>query len=393
VGSRTDLIAPNVCCSFKISDVLAAGFLQQFGQYLQFVAVQHYKDSACANANVTVTGTQAFTSYITHAAAQDFLAEYTNASTIIAASGKDFVLLETNTASCGGFPGASDSYGAALYLIDLALQAASVGFSQMLIHNGGPGQFYNLFSPPQVNQSSFRQWTTTPPYYSALIMAEVMSESGSQVKDLLLNNNSTVNAGYAIYRTGNPIRLALFNYNTDASGASDITVNVAIQSASPPSSVQVKYFNSVSGSTGDKFNLTWAGQTMGDEFGSDGRLQGTEQIITVTCNNGMCNIPVKAPQFALVLLDGTNPISNPAEATATFATSVQTKLSGATVYVPPSVLATSNGRGGAQELFNLGGPSSGKSQHSGAMALKAAVGTVLVGAITGVMLLSGWAKW
>lgn len=111
--------------------------------------------------------------------------------------------------------------------------------------------------------SSFEQWTTSSPYYSALAMAEVMSESGSQVKDLLLNNNSTSTPGYAIYKNGQPIRLALFNYITDSSGANDVTVSVSVgggttgQASSTPASVNVKYFYSATGSSADKFNLTW----------------------------------------------------------------------------------------------------------------------------------------
>ncbi|KAG9041075.1 hypothetical protein FS837_012769 [Tulasnella sp. UAMH 9824] len=64
------------------------------------------------------------------------------------AAGKEFIMLETNTTSCAGFAGASESYSAGrLYLIDLALQGASIGMRQILLHNGGVGQTYNLFTP------------------------------------------------------------------------------------------------------------------------------------------------------------------------------------------------------------------------------------------------------
>lgn len=130
---------------------------------------------------------------------------------------------------------------------------------------------------------------------------------------------------------------------------------------------------------------------MGDEFKSDGRLQGAEQIITIQCSNGVCTIPVKAPQFALVFLDGVSGIANPTQATQTFSTSVQTKIHGGTVIVPPSVLSTSNGRGGAQELFNIGGSSPGR--PSGANALRAAMGMVLVSVLSGVALMVGLGRW
>ncbi|KAG9013661.1 hypothetical protein FRB94_001223 [Tulasnella sp. JGI-2019a] len=400
--SRTDLIAPNVCCSFKIEDVLNAGFLQQFGQYLKFVAIQHYKDiGPCVNNNPLApdsTPQASFDSYLSHASAQNFWFPYINASIQVAAAGKDFVMLETNTASCGGFAGASDTFAAALYLIDLALQGASVGFSQMLLHNGGVGNFYNLFSPPPANMSTFRQWTTGAPYYSTLVMSEVMSSVGSQVKDLLVNGNNSLTPAYALYKNGQPIRVALFNYVTDPSGANDYQAQISIgggttgQASSTPTSVKVKYFSSATGSSADKYNLTWAGQTLGDQFASDGRLQGAEDIITIQCTNGICTVPVKAPQFALVLLDGIDSIPNPVQATQTFATSVQTKIHGGTIIVPPSVLATSNGRGGSQELFNIGGSSSG-SAKSEATAVRAAVGMVLLGVVSGAAVLASFGRW
>ncbi|KAG8958638.1 hypothetical protein FRC00_002489 [Tulasnella sp. 408] len=181
-AGQTNLIAPNVCCSRTTDELLAAGFLAQFGQYLHSGSVQQYdqvrvkrlresgvssyKDDACDNA-------------ATHASVQNFWNPFINASQTINAAGKEFIMLETNTASCGGFARASDSYVDVLYLIDLALQGASIGMGQILVHNGGVGQTYNLFTPPPNNMSAFRQWTATPPYYSALIMSEVMEEESS----------------------------------------------------------------------------------------------------------------------------------------------------------------------------------------------------------------------
>ncbi|KIO19619.1 glycoside hydrolase family 79 protein, partial [Tulasnella calospora MUT 4182] len=185
----------------------------------------------------------AFLTYQTHSSAQNFWNPYINASQIINAAGKDFIMLETNTASCSRFAGGPDSYAGGLYLIDLALQGASIGVSQIILHNGGVGQAYNLFTPPPNNQSTFRQWTTAPHYYSTLIMSEVM-EDGSQVMDLLLGGNSTHTPGYAIDKGGTPIKLALFNYITDPSGANDAQFN--FPSTQP--SVRVKYFSSATGS-------------------------------------------------------------------------------------------------------------------------------------------------
>ncbi|KIO17277.1 glycoside hydrolase family 79 protein [Tulasnella calospora MUT 4182] len=347
-ADRTDLIAPNVCCPWTIDELLTAGFLTQFAPHLHSVSIQHYKDNACANALIPMPPQDAFLTYQTHSSAQKFWNPDINASQIINAAGKDFIMLETNTASCSRFAGGPGSYAGGLYLIDLAPQGASIGVSQIILHNGGVGQAYNLFTPPPNNQSTFRQWTTTPHYYSTLIMGEVMEEHGSQVMDLLLGGNSTHTPGYAIYKSGTPIKLALFNYIPDPSGANDAQFN--FPSTQP--SVRVK-----------------AGQTMGDQFGSDGRLRGEEQTQTVQCNAGTCTVTVKAPQFALVFLDNQDTI-DPGLSTQT-------------------ILATSNGRGGAQEAFNVGGTSSGSQVYASSAQKRVFVTGVLAGVVA--MVVGAWA--
>jgi hypothetical protein len=55
-------------------------------------------------------------------------------------------MFETNSASCGGFVGISDSFGAALWGLDYAMQMAFSNFSASLFHVGGQSVFYNPFT-------------------------------------------------------------------------------------------------------------------------------------------------------------------------------------------------------------------------------------------------------
>jgi len=78
-------------------------------------------------------------------------------------------------------------------------------------------------------------------------MAEALGPTNtSQVLDLVANSNNTLTPAYAIYENGNPVRVLLFNYITDPSGANTITVNISIgggqtgQANATPSQVQVK---------------------------------------------------------------------------------------------------------------------------------------------------------
>jgi hypothetical protein len=51
-------------------------------------------------------------------------------------------MFETNTASCGGFPGLSDSFGSALWMLDYALQMAYSNFSGAMMHVSGEDVYY-----------------------------------------------------------------------------------------------------------------------------------------------------------------------------------------------------------------------------------------------------------
>lgn len=204
-------------------------------------------------------------------------------------------------------------------------------------------------------------------YYVSLIMSEVLgSSNASQVVDLNLNGNVNT-PGYAIYEGGNPTRVALFNFITDPSGASNYTAQIAIggsgvqQPNASPSQVSVRYFTAPS--VASKYNFQYAGQTFGDVLSSDGSLQGTEQTVTISCDTGAntCGVPVPAPGFALVFLtpQALQESTPSSDAQVTFATTAATLTFKNTATIDPSVLATSNGRGGANQ--QLGSTSFGSS--------------------------------
>ena len=192
-----------------------------------------------------------------------------------------------------------------------------------------------------------------PMYYSVLAMAEILGRSNqSQVIELGVNNDEQSTPGYAIYENGTPMRLALFNYLDDASGAHDLSISVSIgggeteQPASTPPSVRVKYL--LAEHVTAKTNFTWAGQTLGANFKSDGRLRGEETVVNIPCDaaTNTCIVTVPAPGFALVFLnDKAFEDSTPPGNTFTFATTARTKTVN-TATIDPKALETSNGHRG-----------------------------------------------
>ena len=72
-------------------------------------------------------------------------------------------------------------------------------------------------------------------------MAEAMGTSNtSQVIDLNANGGNQFTPAYAIYENGVPSKVAIINFVTDPSGATDLKVTVQVTGGQPQPSVKVK---------------------------------------------------------------------------------------------------------------------------------------------------------
>ena len=92
-----------------------------------------------------------FPNYLNHTSGIDIISLYLNSTNFAQQNGKPFLMMETNTASCGGFPGVSDSFGAALWALDYGLQMAYSNFSGALLHVGGVSDTYNVSLPVDID--------------------------------------------------------------------------------------------------------------------------------------------------------------------------------------------------------------------------------------------------
>ncbi|RDX55721.1 glycoside hydrolase family 79 protein [Lentinus brumalis] len=393
VPVKNNLIAPSVSSSgWTPEQVWDTGFVEAYSDYLQALAVEHYPSDNCAVIypdpnNPPKNPLELLPQYLSHKSGQQLVAPYLNSTALAQQWGKPFMMFETNTASCGGFPGISDTFTSALWGVDYALQMAYSNFTTALFHFGGQNVSYNPFTAAPTNESAIHQWTTGPIFYSSIFLAEALGKTNaSQVKDMLINDGNELTPGYAIYENGQFARMALINYMTDPSGANDYTATIYVggdgfgEPNAAPASVKVKYLRAPS--TSEKDNITWAGQTLGGRFMADGRWQGEESVLTIQCDqaNNACQIKVPAPGAALVFF------SDAAQAAAadgpieTFSTSIITKSKN-TVTIDPSVLATSNGESGKDRLHR-GGTSYG-AESSGMAAYVAPGIAALISVLAG----------
>lgn len=89
-----------------------------------------------------------FPTYLTHQNGLNLVSNYLNSTLLAQQWGKPFLMFETNTASCGGFPGISDTFASALWALDYGLQMANSNFTGALLHAGGQNVSYNVRTLP-----------------------------------------------------------------------------------------------------------------------------------------------------------------------------------------------------------------------------------------------------
>ncbi|KAH9476802.1 Beta-glucuronidase [Psilocybe cubensis] len=345
------LLGPSVATGpWTPEQVWETNFIERLKDRLHALTVEHYPNNNCAaaynNGGRVVIPQEIFPEYLSHTAAVELVRPYWNSAALAVEAGKPLYMFETNTASCGGFAGVSDSYGAALWAMDYGFQMAYANFTHGMLHVGGQNVFYNPFTAPPTNQSSYNQWTAGAVYYSTVVLAEAFGKSNtSRIVDLLGNAGSVYTPSYAIYEQEKLSKVALFNYMDDASGAHDLSVTISVPTG-VPTTVEVKYL--AASSVSSKDNITWAGQTLGNQYEVDGRFKGELNVTTINCDTvaSTCIIPIPAPGFALVFFNNAAEQLTIGQATQTFGTTAFSRGHN-TATVDPAVLQTSNGHSGA----------------------------------------------
>ncbi|KAJ7884879.1 glycoside hydrolase family 79 protein [Mycena leptocephala] len=308
-------------------------FVDVYSANLAWLSVEKYPTDNCAaafNTGAPIIDPQTvFPDFLNHTAHTSLLAPYLNSTAFAQSKGKKLLMFETNTV-----------HGA-------------LNFSGAMFHVGGQNVFYNVRpypSPPRrpTNRPSI-QWTVGP---------AIGPSNQTQILDCRRTGTTSSRPRMGL-REWNPVRVGLFNYVTDPSGASDVTAVISIDGGNTtPTQVKVKYLTATS--VAQKGAIRGRGRcTFGGNFESDGRLQGTEDVQTVP-----------APGFALVFLSDSAQTETSGAPSVTFAT---TALQRRIILVPTiatSVLATSNGHGGKDDPLNfqneLGSTSRG-SKKSGAL--------------------------
>lgn len=125
-----------------------------FAAYFLFYPIPSYPTDNCFaqfNVGTPRNAQDIFPTFLTHKASTGLVGPYVDSANFAQTKNKQLLMFETNTASCGGFAGLSDSFGAALWALDYSMQMAHSNFSGALMHIGGQNVFYNVCGYPLIH--------------------------------------------------------------------------------------------------------------------------------------------------------------------------------------------------------------------------------------------------
>ncbi|KAJ3900398.1 glycoside hydrolase family 79 protein [Lentinula edodes] len=208
------------------------------------------------------------------------------------AQGLTYILGETNSYFDHGSANVSNAAGAALWALDYALFASSLGIERLYFHEG-VGYKYNFIQPVTLNLSIVDGAPLAEPllphiqpaYYGAIVTAEAIGKTG-RISELSIN--SDVVSGYAFYTNEGQLSKAVF-VNSEGffsnSGANRTSVHLDINFASTgqsPSHMSVKRLEI--GHADDIDGLTWGGQTYETP---NAQVSGTLSVTTSDVGEGL----------------------------------------------------------------------------------------------------------
>ncbi|PCH34775.1 glycoside hydrolase family 79 protein [Wolfiporia cocos MD-104 SS10] len=179
-----------------------------------------------------------------------------------------YVIGETNSIACEGAPGVSNTAGAALWVIDDALFAATIGVRELYFHEG-VGFKYNFIQPVTLHNSTANGAPLDPPeppyiqppYYGGLVVDTFVGSTGSaEIVELDVADENI--SGYAAFESGRLARAVFVNLHAWVANSTGTR---------PVTRIKLRFVDSnVSSATArrltiqhadDIMNLTWAGQS------------------------------------------------------------------------------------------------------------------------------------
>ncbi|KAH7873319.1 glycoside hydrolase superfamily [Lentinula edodes] len=293
-GSSSNLegFSPQAIFNLGISNSLA-------GQYIEAFSEHHYQGTFCSGSEGVLSD------LMSKANIRGNLSQYASDIQATNDQGFDYILGETNSYSCHGAPGVSNTAGAAIWALDYALYSATLGIKQVYFHDG-IGFKYNLIQPLTLTRSILDGSPLSAPlsphiqpqYYAGIVAAEAIGRYGNTLISELPIDNPQI-SGYSFYDDSQVKRLVLINhtpyFQADATAGTQrpvAKVKIYFPDRCGTQNIVAKMLEIQH--SDDTSGLTWGGQSYET---SDGLIGGFVSARTVASNE---YLGIPASQAALV---------------------------------------------------------------------------------------------
>ncbi|MBC8122011.1 MAG: hypothetical protein H7Y22_09265, partial [Gemmatimonadaceae bacterium] len=208
--------------------------------------------------------------------------------------GKKMRISETNSMTCGGVNGVSNTLAAALWATDMMFEAANIGAGGVNIITGSQPDMTPLYFDGHIDYEGVATYTPQvyPLYYGMLLFAQAAANQGSLVPvSITKTGNMKV---WATKDNTGAIRVVALNKDQSLSGNARIT----IAGTSGSASLTRLSASSVSAKTG----LTLAGQTF--DGTTDGKPKGSYTSTSVSSSNGTYVFSLPKGSAAMLTVGG-----------------------------------------------------------------------------------------
>ncbi|KAJ3930263.1 MAG: hypothetical protein NXY57DRAFT_898435 [Lentinula lateritia] len=291
-SSNFEGFSPQAIFNLGISNSLA-------GQYIQAFSEHHYQGTFCSGSEGVLSD------LMSKANIRGNLSQYASDIQATNDQGFDYILGETNSYSCHGAPGVSNTAGAAIWALDYALYSATLGIKQVYFHDG-IGFKYNLIQPLTLTRSILDGSPLSAPlpphiqpqYYAGIVAAEAIGRYGNTLISELPIDNPQI-SGYSFYDDSQVKRLVLINhtpyFQADATAGTQrpvAKVKIYFPDRCGTHNIVAKMLEIQH--SDDTSGLTWGGQSYETP---DGLIGGFVSARTVALNE---HLGIPASQAALV---------------------------------------------------------------------------------------------
>lgn len=221
VARRYAVVGPATCCGWRNARDLGI-FIDGVGaKNLKLITVHNYSATTCGGRTVTIE----------QLLAPSLMARFNErAMTLVAAAharGLPIAMAETNSASCGGMPGVSNSFASAVWGLDYMFSLANDGFRYVNFHSSyrPGGSSYNpvdTYGTPTASGGWTYRNVAEPLYYAQYLFAR--NASGKHPLPTAIETSSNIRADAVSACAG--CAVSVFVINEDLSAAGEIRVRV-----------------------------------------------------------------------------------------------------------------------------------------------------------------------